>query len=239
MDPSSEVLQKFLKDTWQRRNRRELSTLPWNLRLLNITQGFLTSHGQPAMAVYYVVSLPPPYNVGNILTVPTFWQLAPGLGAQGLTGVRDDQIVLPVFKFQHALQGDLTRSEIIEKLTQAWKQIYRTQTVTVYLVDTDGPSSDVMYYLSVDGRVISPNDIKREDYERVKDFVISAESIKVSTEQAETPPLQGIITSDNVNETAIVEAIAYIWSQANPGMNTVLLRSAQIFDYILVIRFLH
>lgn len=216
-----------MKPAWESANPDQLRRLPWNIRLFNISSGYIDRNGHPVSAFFYELALPPGVSFQDMLNEPTFGQVAPRVrNLLGLLVMKDKEVYGPEYYFTSTVQGRPSTSEIQDQLTKAWTQAYEEKrefpAVEVFLVTTRNsvtnegfPGTRLMYFLSVGNQIMRP---PLSLLTRVNDILLrQPDKVRTQVDTNDVLAIPGTLIRSQVDQTAIEDALKNAWQEVNAG----------------------
>lgn len=218
-------IENILQNLWSSNNRQILNRSPWDLRLVNISGGYISADAKPVLKVVYQISVPNDVNVRQ-LRKPRISEMATRMIPLNLLVLPESQVLAQNYRFTHKVPRDLNTEETVKRIVNAWTQVLakrgRVTEVRVVIISTDDtstkadqPAKTVMYYLWVDGEVVNPKSTHPADTAKAAEYIWTGVLLRTIVIPG-TLTLEGL--AQNLNQSVIAEALQRAWQQRNPSM---------------------
>lgn len=219
-----EKIRQSIRNAWETENRRTLQQLSWNIRIVNVTSGYVSSTGTPVVAVYYTVALPSGREVMSTLREPSFGSQSRRIQNVGYTNIFPGLVYSPEYYVTNIVKGaNLSPLQVTERLMNVWQAVFRSSNLQVFPVTVSGattpggqPATQVVYFMVVNGQFLHQNSIRSSLWDRGVDLLLdNVESREVNLPHSVNIGL--LLNRAAVNRDKIQEAIIRAWTEANPG----------------------
>ncbi|XP_014668701.1 PREDICTED: uncharacterized protein LOC106809975 [Priapulus caudatus] len=217
------LLERVLSSAWAARNRRILDVTPWDLKLGEVSGGYVSAAGRPVVAVRYDVLLPETVRMSRLAT-PRIQQLTARLARLGLVPLPRAQVFGEEYRLRDDVPRSLPAARRVDRVAAAWSHVLanrgRVTEVRVVAMDAtpstteDGaPATTVAYYLWADGEIVRPASLHAEDRAAAARLIWTGVQFR-TVEVPGSLTLRGLGSS--VNESVLTRALLAAWQQRNP-----------------------